>query len=164
MIRLDYLALAGLGALACDGGLQPANDPCPTGICGTITITGTVPDSTDGVFVLAYRTFPLTCDDISGFEPLPPPEISLTGTTATYTLAIPEERYEWIVAAWKKVGAFTFTAADTVILREAGFYRDPANPSLPGAVTASGGTDGIDFAVDLDNLHPITDYLTCAVR
>ena len=164
MMRLNSLVLAGLAALACDGGLQPASDPCPTGICGTLTITGTTPDSTDGVFVLAYATFPQTCNDIPDFLPFPPPEITLGGATATYTLAVPDGQYEWIVAAWKKIGTLTGTPADTAILREAGFYRNPANPSQPGTVTASGGTDGINFAVDLGNLHPITDYLTCTVQ
>jgi len=62
-------------------------------------------------------------------------------------------------------GTLTFTPADTAILREAGYYRDPADTSQPGAVTLAGaGVDGVDFEVDLDNLHPITDYLTCTVQ
>jgi len=80
-------------------------------------------------------------------------------------LPLPDGRYEWIVAAWKKVGTLTLTPADTAILREAGFYRDPADTSQPGAVTLAGaGVDSVDFVVDLDALHPITDYLTCTVR
>ena len=167
MTRSGVAALAALVAmamLACDGGLQP-QARCPSGICGTVTLHGTAPDSSDGVFVIAYTTFPQTCNDIPDFLPFPPPEIALGGATATYTLALPNARYEWIVAAWKKVGTLTLTPADTAILREAGYYRDPADTAQPGAVTLAGaGVDGVDIVVDLDDLHPITDYLTCPVR
>lgn len=164
MSRAVLTALAAIAVLACDGGLQP-EPRCPSGICGTVTIRGAQPESTDAVFVIAYRTFPQTCDDIADFVPLPPPAISLDSPTATYALPLPDGRYEWIVAAWKKLGALTLTPADTAILREAGFYRDPANTSQPGAVTLAGAAvDGIDFVVDLDDLHPITDYLTCTAR
>lgn len=167
MRPLGFAALAALvaiGPLACDGGLQP-EARCPSGICGTVTLIGAQPESTDAVFVIAYRTFPQTCNDIADFVPLPPPQLDLTSATPTYALTLPDGRYEWIVAAWKKVGPFTFTPADTAILREAGFYRDSADTSQPGAVTLAGAAvDGVDFVVDLANLHPITDYLTCTVR
>jgi hypothetical protein len=164
MLRSGVAALVTLAALACDGGLQP-QDGCPAGICGTVTIRGMPPAETDGVFILAYQTFPQTCNDIPSFLPFPnPPRVSLTDTIASYTLAVPDGQYAWIVAAWKRVGTLTLTPADTALLREAGYYRDPANPLQPGAVMASGGVEHIDFVVDLNNLHPITDYLTCAVR
>jgi hypothetical protein len=124
MARFNYLALAGLAALACDGGLQPANDRCPSGICGTITITGTAPDSTDGVFVLAYATFP-DLQRHPGF-PAVPASGDNWGATAAYTSRSPTG-VQWIVAAWKKVRSHS--AADT-ILREAG-YRNPPTAS-PG--------------------------------
>lgn len=164
MTRAGLVALVASLAGACDGGLQP-QEGCPPGICGTVMLRGTAPDSTDGVFILAYRTFPQTCADIPDFVPFPPPEITLGGTTAKYALGLPDGRYEWIVAAWKKVGPLTLTPADTAILREAGFYRDPADTSQAGAVTVAGtGVDSIDFVVDLDDLRPITDRLTCTVR
>lgn len=164
MTRSVLVACVAIAALACDEGLQP-QPICPSGICGTVTLRGTAPAGTDGVFVLAYRTFPQTCNDIPDFVPLPPPELDLTSATPKYALTLPDGRYEWIVAAWKKVGTLTLTPADTALLREAGYYRDPADTSQPGAVTLAGaGVDGIDFVVDLDNLHPITDYLTCTVR
>lgn len=170
MRRLGFAALVALvafvafGPLACDGGLQP-EARCPSGICGTVTIRGAEPESTHAVFVIAYRTFPQTCDDIPDFLPAMPLPIALGGATAAYSLPLPDGRYEWIVAAWKKVGDLTRTPADTALLREAGFYRDPADTSQPGAVTLAGaGIDGVDFVIDLGDLHPITDYLTCTVR
>ena len=167
MRRLGFAAFAALvaiGPLACDGGLQP-EARCPSGICGTITIRGAEPESTEFVLVIAYRTFPQTCDDIPNFLPPQPPLISLGGPTATYTLPLSDGRYEWIVAVWKKIGNLTGTGADTALLREAGYYRDPTDTSQAGAVTLAGaGVDGVDFVVDLGDLHPITDYLTCTVR
>ncbi|HXV90085.1 MAG TPA: hypothetical protein VD707_01880 [Gemmatimonadales bacterium] len=164
MPRSGLAALAAIAVLACDGGLQPVAR-CPSGICGTVTIRGTEPESTHAVFIIAYRTFPQTCDDIPDFVPFPPPSIALGDTVASYTLPLPNGQYEWIVAAWKKLGPFTLTPADTAVLREAGFYRDPPGSSTPGTVTVSGtGVDSVDFVVDFDSLHPITDYVTCAGR
>ena len=170
MARPGLCALLATLAVACDGGLQPQPmaTTCPAGlvgVCGTVRVRGTEPESTDAVFVIAYRTFPQTCDDLPDFVPFPPPPIPLGDTIATYTLPLPNGQYQWIVAAWKKQGTLTLTPADTAILREAGFYRDPADTSQAGAVTVAGtGVDSIDFVVDLDNLHPVTDYLTCTVR
>ena len=159
-----FAALVAIGPLACDGGLQP-EARCPSGVCGTVTIRGAEPESTDVVLVIAYRTLPQTCADILDFLPPQPPLISPGGPTATYTLPLPDGRYEWIVAVWKKDGMLTGTPADTALLREAGFYRDPADTSQPGAVTLAGaGVDGIDFVVDLSDLHPITDYVTCTAQ
>jgi len=164
------LAIGVLVVVACDGGLQPEFAPtdCPTGfvgLCGTVRIRGSIPDSTHLVAVVAYGTFPQTCDDIPNFIPALPPSIPLGDTTATYALPLPSGSYEWIVAAWKKLGTPTGTVADTALLREAGFYRDPADTTRAGAVTVSGGAvDGVDFVIDLDNLHPLTDYVTCAAR
>ena len=57
-------ALAGFVAMAaCNEGLQPTAAPtsCPqgfVGICGTATFRGALPDSTQGLFIVAYATFP----------------------------------------------------------------------------------------------------------
>ncbi len=164
MPRSGLAALAAVIVLACDGGLQP-EARCPSGVCGTITIRGAQPESTHVVLVIAYRTFPQTCADILDFVPDSPPVLPAGVTTATYTLLIPDGRYEWIVAVWKKIGGLTGTPADTALLREAGYYRAPADTSQPGVVTLAGaGVDGIDFVVDLDSRHPITDYVTCTAR
>lgn len=164
MRRLGFAAIAAIAVLACDGGLRPVAR-CPSGVCGTITIRGAQPESTHVVLVIAYHTFPQTCDDIPAFLPPDPPLISLGGPTATYTLPLTDGRYEWIVAVWKKIGMLTGTPADTALLREAGYYRAPADTSQPGAVTIAGtGVAEVDFVVDLDDLHPITDYVTCTAR
>src|SRR5947207_14876017 len=63
------VARAGLvaAALACNGGLQPT--PAAPGIGGVVTYRGAVPDSTLGVYVVAYRTFPHSRDSLFTFEP-----------------------------------------------------------------------------------------------
>jgi hypothetical protein len=163
---LPWLALALLAAPGCDGGLEPIADgsACPTGftgVCGTVTFRGAIPDSTQLVYVVAYATFPASITDLLLFQPLQPPELSLpTGpgdTTATYQMPLPAGTYEWILAVWKKVGTLTLTNADS-LLREAGFYRDSTNPSLPGTLTVTGGVSPIDFVVDFGNMHPVSFY------
>lgn len=166
-------AVTVLGTLAaCDGGLAPvtATGGCPSGFvgaCGTVTFRGAVPDSTQVVYVVAYASFPQTTTDLLTFAPLAPPTLDLPGgpgdTTATYRLPLPAGRYEWILAVWKKVGVLSLANADS-LLREAGFYRDPGNASLPGAVDITGGVDSIDFVVDFGNMHAISFYFPPAVR
>ena len=70
---------------------------------------------------------------------------------------MPNGRYEWVVAVWKRVGLLV---ADN--LAEAGFYRDKADPTntQPGIVVVNGtGTDAIDFVIDFDNMHPVCTYI-----
>lgn len=156
-------------ALACDGGLEPEPVPtaCPrglVGICGTITFQGTEPPNTEAVYVGAFETFPRSCADLINFRPLPPQPLGRPYAGSTfYTRSLANGTYEWVLAVWKKPGPLTFTAADTALLREAGHYRDPADPARPGAVVVSGtGTESIDFVVDFDNLRPVTVYFACA--
>lgn len=172
-VRAAYAATAGaLALLACDGGLAPqsAAGGCPPGFvgaCGTVTFRGAVPDSTQVVYVVAYANFPQTATDLLTFTPLSPPALDLPGgpadTLTTYRLPLPVGRYEWILAVWKKVGVLTLANADS-LLREAGFYRDPANPALPGTVDVAGSTDSIDFVVDFTNMHPVSFYFPPAAR
>lgn len=148
-------------ATACEGGLQP-EPACARGVCGTIEFRGAIPQATDNVFVVAYERFPETCEDLFTFQPFPPPAVPFTNPTASYALALPDGRYEWVVAVWKKEGDLTGTPVDTALLREAGHYRDPANPEQPGVVVVNGtGTDAIDFVVDFDKLRAVTDYVSC---
>ncbi|MGH7698989.1 MAG: hypothetical protein ACREMJ_00495 [Gemmatimonadales bacterium] len=158
-----WLALA--AALACDGGLEPEPICGVTfvGVCGTIQFIGAAPAETDAVYVVAYQTFPQTCDDLYGFRPFPPPSLPPPYAGAVpYSVSLSPGRYEWVLAVWKKQGSLTLTVADTALLREAGHYRDPATPSQPGSVTVSdGGTGGIDLTVDFANLHPVSDYFAC---
>jgi hypothetical protein len=159
-------------ALACDGGLAPVAESgsCPpgfTGACGTVVFRGAVPESTQVVYVVAYANFPQSPNDLLTFTPLSPPTLDLptapADTIATYRLPLPSGRYEWILAVWKKIGPLTLQNADT-LLREAGFYRDTANPSLAGVVDVAGGVDAVDFVVDFTNMHPVSFYFPPAVR
>lgn len=161
-------ALAALFALlcdaACDGGLQPLAAPtsCPTGfvgICGTVTFQGTVPDSTQAVYVVAYHTFPRSRDSLFTFQPslLLLQKLPLDGAAAFYTIPVAAGRYEWVLAVWVKQG-FTLANADST-LRETGYYRDLANTSLPGVVNVyAQGTDSIDFVIDFGQMHPPCRY------
>jgi hypothetical protein len=164
-VRLHIAALAVL-LCACNGGLDPAQAPtsCPrnfVGICGTVKIRGAIPDSTDVVYVVAYDTFPQSRGDLFKFKPLIPPTISLAETTYFYTMDLPNGRYEWVLAVWKKKGSLTIANADS-LLREAGYYkRTDADTSKFGAgiVVVNGiGTDSIDFVVDFTNMHPVSFY------
>lgn len=154
--RVAYAALV-TAALACNEGLQP--DTCP-GICGTVTFRGALPDSTQAVYVVAYHNFPHSRDSLFTFQPsvgllraLP-----LDGVPAFYALPVNTGRYEWVVAVWVKQG-FNLSNADST-LREAGYYRDPANPPQPGVVNVSAPQpDSIDFVIDFGQMHrPCTYY------
>src|SRR5437870_159560 len=66
------LAAAAAALLACDEGLHPIT--C-SGICGTVTFAGAVPESTQAVYIVAYHTFPHSRDSLFNFQPplpLPP--------------------------------------------------------------------------------------------
>ncbi|MGH7531097.1 MAG: hypothetical protein ACREMN_11995 [Gemmatimonadales bacterium] len=158
------LGAAGTSA-ACDGGLAPepvcARDLI--GICGTLRIRGTIPDSTDDLVVVAYPTFPQTCEDLFTFQPPFPPSVPYTDSLVPYSLPLQPGSYEWVLAVWKKQGMLTFTVADTALLREAGHYRDPVDTMVPGVVTVPPGAaaGGVDFTVDFDAMHPVSDYFTC---
>jgi hypothetical protein len=166
-LRPTALLVAALAAaLACDAGLEP--EPiCPrglVGLCGTLHFRGAIPDSTAAVAVVAYATFPQSCNDLFTFKPLIPPSVPYTDSVAAYSLPLPPGRYEWVLAVWRKTyPPITFTLADTAILREAGHFRNPADTTLPGAVTVpSGGFTGeVDFVVDFDNLRPVSYYFAC---
>ena len=158
--------------LACDAGLAPVAESggCPpgfSGACGTVTFRGAIPESTQVVYVVAYAQFPQSSTDLLTFAPLSPPVLDLPGspsdTIATYRLPLPADRYEWILAVWKKVGMLTLANADS-LLREAGYYRDPANDTLPGVVNVLGGVDSIDLIVDFANMHPVSFYFPPAAR
>lgn len=152
---------------ACGGGLEPEPICAPTlvGVCGTLRFRGPVPDSTDNVFIAAYATFPQTCNDlINNRQPFIPGSVPYTDSVADYSVELSPGAYEWVLAVWKKIGTLTLSPADTTLLRVAGYFRDPADTTQPGAVTVPGGgaAGGIDFLVDFDNLRPATDFVTCS--
>jgi hypothetical protein len=163
------LVAALTAALACDAGLEP--EPiCArglVGVCGTIRFSGTIPDSTDNVFVAAYTSFPQTCNQlILNRRPFIPSSVPYTDSVALYSIELLPDTYEWVLAVWKKVGDLTLTAQDTALLRVAGYYRNPADTTQPGVVAVPNGNvaDSVDFSVDFDNLKPPTDFVTCTLR
>jgi len=154
--RVACAALAAVAALACNEGLRPTT--C-NGICGTLAFSGTVPESTQAVYVVAYHTFPHSRDSLFNFQPPLPSlhALPLGGAPTFYDIPVPAGRYEWVLAVWVKQG-FNLTNADST-LREAGYYRDSADTSQPGAVTVAGGpADTINFVVDFAHMHPPCHY------
>jgi hypothetical protein len=158
------LVAAGLALLGCDDGLTPQST-CPVGfvgICGTVTFRGALPESTDVVYIVAYATFPTSQAELFTFQPLSPPRLSLDSAARAnpqpYQLPLPDGSYAWVLAAWKKLGILSLATADS-LLREAGYYRNPADTTQPGGVVVSGaGTNAIDFVVDFTNMHPVSFY------
>ena len=158
------LVAAGLALLGCDDGLTPEST-CPVGfvgICGTVTFRGALPESTDVVYIVAYATFPTSPAELFTFQPLSPPTLSLDSAARAnpqpYQLPLPDGNYAWVLAAWKKLGLLSLATADS-LLREAGYYRNPADTTQPGGVVVSGaGTNAIDFVVDFTNMHPVSFY------
>ena len=170
LYRVAAVAVVTAGAFAaCDGGLQPEPICGPTliGICGTIHFRGTIPDSSDHVFVAAYATFPQTCNDlIANRRPFVPGSVPYTDSVADYSVTLQPGTYEWVLAVWKKTGTLTLTPADTALLRVAGYYRSPADTTRPGVITvpAAGAAANINFRVEFDSLRPATDFVTCTAR
>jgi len=154
---------------ACGRGLEPEPICAPSlvGLCGTLRFSGTIPDSTDNVFVAAYVNFPQTCDDlIQNRRPVIPGSVPYTDSIAPYSVELTPGAYHWVVAVWKKTGTLTLTAADTALLRVAGYYRDPADSTQPGMVTVLNGASAgdIDFRINFDSLRPATDFVTCTAQ
>jgi hypothetical protein len=169
-MRKMWFLLAAVAA-ACGGGLQPEPICAPTlvGLCGTLRFRGTIPDSTDNVFIAAYVTFPQTCTDlINNRRPVIPGSVAYTDSIAPYSVELSPGVYQWVLAVWKKTGTLTLTPADTALLRVAGYYRDPTDSTQPGVVTVpigGGAAPGdIDFVVNFDSLRPATDFVTCTAQ
>ena len=149
-------------ALACNGGLQPTT-AC-SGICGTVTYEGSLPDSlkdsTATVLIVAFGTFPQMAADLFNFAATT--AVDTGGPPRRYVLQVPEGTYEWVLAVWEKKSRSGLSAqnADS-LLREVGFYRNPADatPQGSGRVHVTGaGADSINFAIDFTNMHRICDY------
>lgn len=157
---------------ACDGGLKPESIPpicAPSlvGACGTVRFRGTIPDSTDNVFIAAYLNFPQTCADlINNRRPVIPGSVPYTDSAAAYSVALSPGTYQWVLAVWKKIGTLTLGVSDTVLLRVAGYYRSPTDSTQPGVVIVPSGSavHDIDFVVDFDSLRPATDFVTCTAQ
>ena len=167
MRPLRLLVLASV--LACNDGLKPTPVPttCPTGfvgICGNVTFRGTLPDSTDALYLVAYAAFPQSTSDLFNFLPFPPATLPLPAagdSVVHYTLPLPNGAYHWVLAVWKKVGTLNpgNPASADSLLREAGYYRDPADSTQPGIVQVNAtGTDHVDFIVDFANMHSVSYF------
>lgn len=172
-MRRAALLVTLTAVLACDGGLEPLAQtttctPGLTGICGTVVFRGAIPESTAKVFIVAFAQFPQAPSDLFLYTPLAPPNLPLPDSAADsvrpYALPIPAGRYEWVLAVWQKQGTLTFGNADS-LLRETGYYRNPADTTLPGVVNVyGGGTDSINFVIDFNNMHPVSYYFPAAIR
>jgi len=154
---------------ACGGGLEPEPICARTlvGLCGTVRFRGTIPDSTDNVFIATYVTFPQTCTDlINNRRPVIPGSVPYTDSAAAYSVPLSPGTYEWVVAVWKKVGNLTLSPADTALLRVAGYYRSPSDSTQRGIVTVPIGAAAgdIDLVVDFDSLRPATDFVSCTAQ
>ena len=152
------LAVAIAVLTGCNGGLHPI--AC-SGICGTVTFSGAVPDSTQAVYIVAYHTFPHSRDSLFNFRPSlgSLQALPLGGAPTFYDISVEPGRYEWVLAVWVKQG-FSLANADST-LREAGYYRDPADTARPGVVTVTTqGTGAIDFLIDFGHMHPPCHYYT----
>lgn len=163
---------AALTTLACNGGLEPT-PVCGknfVGVCGTVTFRVPLPDSlkdsTAQVLLLAYARFPTRTADLFTFQPRPVPFTvplaALGGPPYFYALALPSDRYEWILAVWQKKSTAPLSPqnADT-LLREVGFYRDGADTTSHGSgivTVTSTGIGSIDFEIDFSQMHRICDY------
>ena len=149
-------------ALACNAGLQPTTG-C-SGICGTVTYQGSLPDSlkdsTAAVLIVAFATFPQSPSDLLLFQAVA--LVDTGGPPRRYVLQVPNGTYEWVLAVWEKK-SYTGLSAQTAdsLLREVGFYRNPADatPQGTGRVhVTDAGADSINFAIDFTNMHRICDY------
>jgi hypothetical protein len=157
---------------ACGGGLEPEAIPpicAPSlvGLCGTVRFRGTIPDSTDNVFIAAYITFPQTCTDlINNRRPVIPGSVPYTDSAAAYSVALSPGTYQWVLAVWKKAGTLTLSPSDTALLRVAGYYHSPTDSTQRGIVTVPSGlaVRDIDFVVNFDSLRPATDFVTCTAQ
>ena len=170
-IAVVGMVVAGV-AVACNGGLEPESIPpicAPSlvGLCGTVRFRGTIPDSTDNVFIAAYLTFPQTCTElINNRRPVIPGSVPYRDSAAAYSVALSPGTYQWVLAVWKKMGTLTLSPSDTALLRVAGYYRSPTDSTQRGVVTVPSGpaVRDIDFVVNFDSLRPATDFVTCTAQ
>jgi hypothetical protein len=164
--RLPVLGVLAAAVLACDGGLEPLTDCAAVAqICGTITFTGTIPDSTEWVRVVAYRTRPTAPQGLFTFNG-PSDALPYGNPTAEYRLSLPAGTYEWVLAVWKKIGTLNPDGSNAdSLLKEAGSYRDPADTSQLGIVVVPAtGVRSVDILVDFDNMRSVSDFFPAPLR
>jgi hypothetical protein len=172
LFRIAVVGMVAASVGGACGGLEPESIPpicAPSlvGLCGTVRFRGTIPDSTNNVFIAAYITLPQTCTDlINNRRPVIPGSVPYTDSAAAYSVALSPGTYQWVLAVWKKVGTLTLSPADTALLRVAGYYRSLTDSTQPGLVTVPTGpaVRDIDFVVNFDSLRPATDFVTCTAQ
>jgi len=150
-------------SLGCDGGLQPATTPtsCPAGICGVVQFRGVLPDSTDYVRVVVYRTIPDSLGQVIAFagfsDPLPQGPDSARYSCCITPLA--PGAYAWVLVVWKKLGVLDVNSAPA-LLRAAGSYLDPADTTRFGTVIVpgGGGAGNVNIVADFGRLQSISDF------
>ena len=143
--------------LACGKGIGPI--PKDIGIIqGTLRFTGTWPDSTAEVRVAVYENYPPSnfVLELKGFsDPLP---IGVDSTE--YEVRITPGTYRWIIAVRLKVGGEW--GPESFL----GMYMDPADPSIPGAVTVGPGEEvrGVDFYADFSKMGQLPPEVVRAIE
>src|SRR2546423_3854030 len=124
--------------MACDAGLAPEPICAPglVGVCGTIHFRGTIPDSTNAVFVAAYLTRPQTCNDlINNRRPAVPGSVPYTDSAAAYSMTLDPGTYHWIVAVWKKGGMLQLSAGGNGPRPPARYFPQSSRPPPPRGAT-----------------------------
>jgi hypothetical protein len=142
------LTVIGVAAL---GGCPSGIEPVPfQGIGGTISFVGDVPDNTDWVRLIVYRSTPQDSADFLGFVAFTD-TLPLARTNTPYLLGLEAEEYGWLPLVWKEKDADLSAGS----LRVLGWYTAGGGPfDPPASVTVESGkeTDEVDLVGDFDNM------------
>ena len=145
-------------------GLSPTAEQRDTsGIRGTITFTGTWPDSTKEVRVAVLRQYPQGMNDPDSLLGFVISNLAAFGDTVPrfvdhydYNLPLEPGIYAWVLVIWfPDIEAYIFG------VKELGaYYRDPLDMAIPTPVNVVAGiiTPGIDITADLANIDRETPF------
>ncbi|MDZ7343221.1 MAG: hypothetical protein ONA90_01775, partial [candidate division KSB1 bacterium] len=119
-------------------------------IHGTITFAGEWPEDTETVVLGGFTEIPDLNNIVNSLLLLGGIDIAVPKFVAkhNYQMAVRHGEYKFIGLFWKG------RHIDWRDIRAIGFYRDPNNPSRPGAlqVGPNGTISGIDFVADFSTL------------
>ncbi len=141
-------------ALACSDGLEPVPFQ---GISGQVTFLGEIPDSTDWVRLVIYRTLPEDSLDLLNFVAFTD-TLPLAGLAPPYIMGLGTGDYAWLPVIWKKKDL----PLSVESLRVIGWYTAGAAPfDTPVAVTVleQEETDGINIIGDFGTLLTAAEAL-----